>query len=142
MNFRIMVMALAATAVSAQNVSWNVTDGDLSVPSNWSGGTLPGDTDTVVFGQQGASTLTTSAWLTNAAALFNAGAGGGAVTLNLAGYGLHLTNTLTFNLPTIKKIRILIGGKERESLKGHIGLNNPFMMNRELIAPAALPKEQ
>jgi hypothetical protein len=52
-----------------------------------------------------------------------------------------LTNTLTTNLPTIKRIRILIGGKERESLKGHIGLRNPFMMNRELIAPAAPPKE-
>lgn len=52
-----------------------------------------------------------------------------------------LTNTLTTNLPAIKRIRILIDGKERESLKGHIGLRNPFMMNRELIAPAAPPKE-
>ena len=52
-----------------------------------------------------------------------------------------LTNTLTANLPEIKRIRILIGGKERESLKGHIGLRNPFMMNRELIAPATPPKE-
>jgi len=52
-----------------------------------------------------------------------------------------LTNTLTTNLPAIKRVRILIGGKERESLKGHIGLHNPFMMNRELIAPAAPPKE-
>ena len=52
-----------------------------------------------------------------------------------------LTNTLTTNLPAIKRIRILIDGKERESLKGHIGLHNPFMMNRELIAPAAPPKE-
>jgi flagellar basal body-associated protein FliL len=52
-----------------------------------------------------------------------------------------LTNTLTTNLPAIKRIRILIGGKERESLKGHIGLRNPFMMNRELIAPAPPPKE-
>lgn len=52
-----------------------------------------------------------------------------------------LTNTLTANLPAIKKIRILIGGKEKESLKGHIGLRSPFMMNRELIAPAAPPKE-
>ncbi len=33
-----------------------------------------------------------------------------------------LTNTLTANLPAIKKVKILIGGKERESLKGHIGL--------------------
>jgi flagellar basal body-associated protein FliL len=52
-----------------------------------------------------------------------------------------LTNTLTTNLPAIKRIRILIDGKERESLKGHISLHNPFMMNRELIAPAAPPKE-
>jgi hypothetical protein len=52
-----------------------------------------------------------------------------------------LTNTLTTNLPAIKRIRILIGGKESESLKGHIGLRTPFMMNPELIAPAAPPKE-
>ena len=52
-----------------------------------------------------------------------------------------LTNTLTTNLPAIKKVKILIGGKQKESLKGHIGLRNPFMMNRELIAPAAPPKE-
>jgi len=52
-----------------------------------------------------------------------------------------LTNTLTTNLPAIKRIRILIGGKEKESLKGHIGLHNSFMMNPELIAPAPPPKE-
>jgi flagellar basal body-associated protein FliL len=52
-----------------------------------------------------------------------------------------LTNTLTMNLPTVKRVRILINGKGRESLKGHIGLHNPFMMNRELIAPAPPPKE-
>ena len=52
-----------------------------------------------------------------------------------------LTNTLTTNLPAIKKVRILIGGKEKESLKGHIGLRSPFTMNRELIAPAPPPKE-
>lgn len=52
-----------------------------------------------------------------------------------------LTNTLTTNLPAIKNVKILIGGKERESLRGHIGLRNPFTMNRELIAPAAPPKE-
>jgi len=92
----IVSLCLTAAVVSAQNVSWNVTDGDLAVPANWSGGVLPANTNTVVFGQQGTFTLTTSAWLTNAAALFNAGAGGGDVTLNLAGYGLQLTNTLTF----------------------------------------------
>ena len=52
-----------------------------------------------------------------------------------------LTNTLTVNLPAIKKVKILIGGKERESLKGHIGLRNFFTMNRELIAPAPPEKK-
>jgi hypothetical protein len=52
-----------------------------------------------------------------------------------------LTNTLTVNMPAIKKVKILIGGKERESLKGHIGIKNPFTMNRELIAQPAPPKE-
>jgi hypothetical protein len=52
-----------------------------------------------------------------------------------------LTNTLTVNIPAIKKVKILIGGKERESLKGHIGIKNPFTINRELIAPPAPQKE-
>lgn len=52
-----------------------------------------------------------------------------------------LTNTLTVNIPVIKRVKILIGGKERESLKGHIGLKHPFTMNKELIAPPASPKE-
>lgn len=52
-----------------------------------------------------------------------------------------LTNTLTVNIPVIKRVKILIEGKERESLKGHIGLKNPFTMNQELIAPPASPKE-
>lgn len=52
-----------------------------------------------------------------------------------------LTNTLTTNLPAIKRIKVLIDGKQKESLKGHIGLRHPFQMNRELIAPAAPPKE-
>ncbi len=51
-----------------------------------------------------------------------------------------LTNTLTANMPFIKNVKILIAGKERDTLKGHIGLRHPFTMNRELIAPAAPPK--
>jgi len=45
-----------------------------------------------------------------------------------------LTNTLTANLPDIKNVKILIEGKSRESLKGHIGLDKPFRANKELIA--------
>ncbi len=52
-----------------------------------------------------------------------------------------LTNTLGANIPVVKKVKILVGGKERESLKGHVGLRDTFTMNRELIVPAAPPKE-
>lgn len=52
-----------------------------------------------------------------------------------------LTNTLIINMPAIKKVKILINGKERETLKGHIGLKDPFSLNRELIAPPAPQKE-
>lgn len=122
------VMALTATIGSAQNVSWNTTDGDLAVPSNWSGGVLPGVTNTVVFGQQGAFTLTTSAWLTNAAALFNAGANGSSVTLDLGGYGLQLTNALTFKRTsgTGSNVLALTGGTLFTEKKVLIGDGNAY----------------
>ena len=47
-----------------------------------------------------------------------------------------LTNTLTANFPEIKKVKILIEGKQRESLKGHIGLTDPFYTNTDMISPA------
>jgi len=52
-----------------------------------------------------------------------------------------LTNTLTANMTTIKRVKILIDGKEKETLKGHIGLKIPFTMKKELIAPAAPAKK-
>jgi hypothetical protein len=48
-----------------------------------------------------------------------------------------LTNTLITNIPEIKKVRILIEGKERESLKGHIDIRDPFTFNKEFIAPVS-----
>lgn len=48
-----------------------------------------------------------------------------------------LTNTLITNIPEIKKVKILIEGKEQESLKGHIDIRNPFSFNKELIAPVS-----
>ncbi|MDX9866753.1 MAG: hypothetical protein RBT78_02395 [Kiritimatiellia bacterium] len=122
------VMALTATIGSAQDVSWNAADGDLAVPSNWSGGVLPGVTNTVVFSQQGAFTLTTSAWLTNAAALFNAGANGSAVTLDLSGYGLQLTNALTFKRTsgTGSNVLALTGGTLFTEKKVLIGDGNAY----------------
>ena len=46
-----------------------------------------------------------------------------------------LTNTLTANIPDVKKVKILIEGKEAESLKGHIDLQDFFTMNKDLLAP-------
>lgn len=47
-----------------------------------------------------------------------------------------LTNTLTANFSDIKKVKILIEGKQKESLKGHIGLADPFYKNEDMISPA------
>ena len=47
-----------------------------------------------------------------------------------------LTNTLISNIPEVKNVKILIEGKEHESLKGHIDIRTPFSFNKELIAPA------
>ncbi|MEA3471158.1 MAG: GerMN domain-containing protein, partial [Thermodesulfobacteriota bacterium] len=44
-----------------------------------------------------------------------------------------LTNTITRNMPQIKSVKILVEGKEIETIKGHIDARNPFTANRELI---------
>jgi hypothetical protein len=48
-----------------------------------------------------------------------------------------LTNSLIQNISSIKKVKLLISGKEIESIKGHIGTRHPFTMNRELLAPGS-----
>ena len=48
-----------------------------------------------------------------------------------------LTNTLIVNMPEIKKVKILIDGKEQESLRGHVSIRGAFSLNKELIAPGA-----
>ncbi|SEM45518.1 Sporulation and spore germination [Syntrophus gentianae] len=45
-----------------------------------------------------------------------------------------LTNSLTANIPQIKAVKILIEGREVDSLKGHISLKQPFSFNREYLA--------
>ncbi|MBI4634148.1 MAG: GerMN domain-containing protein [Deltaproteobacteria bacterium] len=47
-----------------------------------------------------------------------------------------LTNTLVSNIPDIKRVKVLIDGKERESLKGHVDMRYPFVLNKGLFAPA------
>jgi hypothetical protein len=48
-----------------------------------------------------------------------------------------LTNSLIKNISGIKKVRLLIAGKEVESIKGHISTRHPFTMNKELLAPGS-----
>ncbi len=47
-----------------------------------------------------------------------------------------LTNSITENVPDIKKVKILIEGKELSSIKGHISTKNAFRPDPELFAPA------
>jgi hypothetical protein len=50
-----------------------------------------------------------------------------------------LTNTLTANIPSIKEVKLLVDGKELESIGGHIDTLHPFVPNKDLLAPN--PKE-
>lgn len=45
-----------------------------------------------------------------------------------------LTNTLVQNVPGINKVKILIGGKEIDTIKGHIDTRRPFIMNKDMLA--------
>jgi hypothetical protein len=47
-----------------------------------------------------------------------------------------LTNSLTQNVPGVKKVKILVEGKEIPSIKGHISTQKAFRPNSELIVPA------
>lgn len=44
-----------------------------------------------------------------------------------------LTNTLIANLPEIKSVKILVEGKVRETLKGHMDTTKAFTFNQDLI---------
>ncbi|MDD5723677.1 MAG: GerMN domain-containing protein [Syntrophales bacterium] len=44
-----------------------------------------------------------------------------------------LTNTVTINVPSVKKVTILIDGNGVETVKGHIDTSRPFEVNREII---------
>ena len=48
-----------------------------------------------------------------------------------------LTNTVAENIQGVKKVKILVGGKEIPSIKGHIDTRHPFTPNRELIVQAS-----
>ena len=44
-----------------------------------------------------------------------------------------LTNTVTRNIPQLTSVKILVEGKEIETIKGHIDARSPFVANLELI---------
>jgi len=46
-----------------------------------------------------------------------------------------LTDSITQNIPAIKKVKILVEGKEISSIKGHISARNAFSPDPELIIP-------
>ena len=46
-----------------------------------------------------------------------------------------LTNSLTQNVPEIKKVKILVEGKELTSIKGHISTSKAFLPNPDLLVP-------
>jgi hypothetical protein len=48
-----------------------------------------------------------------------------------------LTNSLIANIPEILQVKVLIEGKEKESLKGHIDMRKAFTFNKEFIAPVS-----
>jgi hypothetical protein len=48
-----------------------------------------------------------------------------------------LTNTLIRNVNGIKRVKLLVDGKEVESIKGHINTRQPFIMNKDMMAPSS-----
>jgi spore germination protein GerM len=46
-----------------------------------------------------------------------------------------LTNSITENVSTVKKVKILIDGSELPSIKGHISTKKAFAPNPELFVP-------
>lgn len=46
-----------------------------------------------------------------------------------------LTNSITQNMPSIKRVKILMDGKDLPSIKGHISTRKAFSPDSELIVP-------
>lgn len=48
-----------------------------------------------------------------------------------------LTDTLISNVSSIKRVKLLIAGKEVDSIKGNVDTRQPFTMNKDILAPGA-----
>jgi hypothetical protein len=44
-----------------------------------------------------------------------------------------LVDSLTYNLPEIQRVRILVGGEERDSLKSHLDLRRDYRQNLSIV---------
>jgi hypothetical protein len=44
-----------------------------------------------------------------------------------------VVNSLTFNFPSIRRVKILVGGREAETLAGHVSLARPFGMDLSMV---------
>ncbi|OFW06530.1 MAG: hypothetical protein A3H96_12720 [Acidobacteria bacterium RIFCSPLOWO2_02_FULL_67_36] len=50
-----------------------------------------------------------------------------------------IVNALTVNLPAIRRVQILVDGKEVDTLAGHVDLRHPLQKNLKWLATAATP---
>jgi hypothetical protein len=50
-----------------------------------------------------------------------------------------IVNGLTVNLPAIKRVQILVNGKEVDSLAGHVDLRRPLLQNMTWVARSSAP---
>jgi len=63
---------------------------------------------------------------------FATGQAGGTEEELMAVYSI--VNTLTINFPSIRRVKFLINGRERDTLRGHLSLKHPFTKNTELLS--------
>jgi len=70
----------------------------------------------------------------------------GEVTSNHPGGALHelftiyaIVDALTVNLPAITRVQILVDGKERDTLAGHVDLRHPLQTNLKWVGPLPRP---
>ena len=50
-----------------------------------------------------------------------------------------IVNALTVNLPAVTRVQILVDGKERDTLAGHVDLRHPLQSNLKWVGPLTPP---
>ena len=50
-----------------------------------------------------------------------------------------IVNALTVNLPAVTRVQILVDGKERDTLAGHVDLRHPLQSNLKWVGPLTQP---